>query len=275
MPASELDVERDPADRGHARAAGDGELDRLPRHELEPPPHREPQLQRRRLAGRAGRGAPLAHHPRQLLHVLQAPAAVGQLRRADEDDLVFAQQLAVELGREDVGPDDAELGPVRPHELERVLRLGHVVLDLDIGVQLVKTREQLGQQVQAGRSGGGERQRAGLVVARTRERPACVREQRLGSEHVVGEQSAVLRQLRAAGRPRQQPMAELRFELGDLLRNRRLADVELLGGAGERCAPRDRREGAQSGVQLHAPKVIAPVPDMYWTHAGPTRSVGR
>ena len=140
-------------------------------------------------------------------------------------------------------------------QLERVLRHGHVVLDLDAGMQLVEAREQLRQQVEAGRPRGGEGERADTGVAGACERAARVREQRLRPEHVVREQPAVLGQLGAAGGPHDQRMAQLRLELGDLLRDRRLADEELVGGARERGASGDGREGAQPGVQLHALKL--------------------
>ena len=56
-------------------------------------------------------------------------------------------------------------------------------------------------------------------------------------------------------RPRDQPAPDLELELRDLLRDGGLADVELLGGPGERAAPGDGGEGAQAGVQLHSEKL--------------------
>jgi len=190
-----------------------------------------------RLARGARRGAQFAAHPRELLELAPRPAAAGQLRCSHEHDLVLSEQLAVELRREDEGADDPELGAVGAHELERVLRLGHVVVDLDPGIELVELRENPRQQVQPGRSRRGQGKRADPCVAGARDRAASVREQRLCPEHVVGKQLPLLGELCSPCSPRDQPAPDLELELGDLFRDCGLADVELFGRPRKRAAP--------------------------------------
>ena len=95
-------------------------------------------------------------------------------------------------------------------------------------------------------------ERARRAVLACRERPAGVREQSLRPQHVVGEQLTGGSQRRLPPPADDELLAELGFERRDVLRHRRLADVELLRRTGERPLPRDGREGAQTCLDIHS-----------------------
>jgi hypothetical protein len=172
----------------------------------------------------------LARYPRPAFEILGAQASPTERRRPDEHDLVVEQRFAVELRRNAETSDDRELDLVGAHKVERSARCPEPEVDLNGGVLFVEPREGFRQQVRAGYSRGGERELAHLGVAAGRERPARVREQRLGAQDVVGENLSRGRQRDAARAANDQLRAELCFERRNVLRHRRLADEQDRGG---------------------------------------------
>ncbi len=227
-PRLELEVERKPADRGNAGALGDGELDRLPGLQRERRNGVQSHLPAGGLDGCPRRGSFLARQPGEPFELLGTQPSSAQRGRPDQDNVVLDKWLALELGGHGQSADDAELGLVRSHELERARRGRHLELELDAGMTFLEPREKLGEEVGAGDARGGDRQRAGLGLLAGCERPAGVGQQRLGTEHVVREYLAGGRECRALAATRDEPLAHFRLERGQVLGDRGLAHVELL-----------------------------------------------
>jgi hypothetical protein len=116
---------------------------------------------------------------------------------------------------------------------------------------LAEVEHDLGQEVRAGHPRRSERERPGVCLRARRQRPPRVREQRLRAQHVVGEKLPGGGERRAQATSCDEPLADLGLERRDVFRDRRLADVKLLGGARERAAPGQRGEGPQARLQLH------------------------
>ena len=87
------------------------------------------------------------------------------------------------------------------------------------------------------------------------ERTGRVGEQRLGSEYVVGEHVSGRSERGAVAPARHEALPELSFQRGEVLGDRRLADVELLRSLGHGAAARNRRERAESRLDFHACKL--------------------
>jgi hypothetical protein len=79
----------------------------------------------------------------------------------------------------------------------------------------------------------------------------CVREQRLGTKHVLGEYFAGRGENRAVTATGNERRAHLALERREMLGHRGLTDVELLGGGGQGAAARDRRERPDLRLEVH------------------------
>jgi hypothetical protein len=177
-------------------------------------------------------------------HVREITRSQPSRLAAHQHDLVLDERLGLELVGESEAADDRELDGVRTDELQRGRRRRHA----DIEVDVAEGREHARQQVRPrdARRSHGERA-AALDV----ERPTRVREQRLGPQDVVGEDSAGLGERRAAAATVDEDRAELGLERGDVLRDGRLADIELGPRAREGAGAGDCGEGAEPGFDLH------------------------
>ena len=119
-----------------------------------------------------------------------------------------------------------------------------------IRVPQTQRNRELGQQRVRRRAGEAHREAPELAACGA---PRVLRRAVDGGEDLAGaheEHLARRRELDAAGRPIQKRRAELRLEPPDLLRQRRLGDVQTLGGAPEVALLGDRDEGAEV-AQLH------------------------
>ncbi|HKH31206.1 MAG TPA: hypothetical protein VKA45_09150 [Gaiellaceae bacterium] len=227
----QFDLEREMADGGDARAFRDGSLHRLPRRQLDRSDGMQAHLPAGGLDGGARCGPLRARDPRQALEILRPQSPPAERRGADQHDLVVEQGLAVQLGRRLEPPDDRDLGLVRPNPGKRLGRGRDVELELDSRIAVAELEQNVRQQVCPRNPRRRERQRAGLGLGPGAERALRVREQRLRAQHVVGEQLAGRRERRAGPAARNERLADLRFERGEVLRDRRLADVKLRGRA--------------------------------------------
>jgi hypothetical protein len=140
---------------------------------------------------------------------------------------------------------------VRADELDGIGRRRRLQADLHGRVAVVEAGQDRRQQVRRGCRGGGDRKHARLRLGVGRKRPARVREQGLGAQHELGEHLARRRQRRALSPARDQPPPDLGLQQRQMLGDRRLAHIQLLGGAGQRSAAGDRREGTEPRLELH------------------------
>ena len=164
----------------------------------------------------------------------------------DGDERLRAHDLDLDLGRADRGPQEAEIEPAVDEPLD--LRRGEL-----LAVELEPHVGQLPAQLRDERGHDRERRRAGEAEGDAPDLPAG-RAPRVVGGVVEGAEQArdALEQQRAGGgqldAPRgagEQRRADLGFEAADLLRQRRLPDVQPVGGAAEVLLLGDRHERLQ------------------------------
>ena len=86
--------------------------------------------------------------------------------------------------------------------------------------------------------------------------PGGLGEERLGAEHVIGEELPGGGELAAPGSALDQLHPGLPLHVRDVLGHRGLTDAELTRGRRERAAPRERRECPQPRLELHNAEII-------------------
>jgi hypothetical protein len=186
----QLEVESEVADRCDPGPALHGQLDGLPRRELEHPAHADARLPPRSLHRSSRRRALLTVDPGQVADFLRPEASGTERRRPNENDLVVEQWLTFDLVGDRQSACDSELGLVSSNELEGSARRRDLELDLDCRMVLMKARQYGREEVRSWNPGGGERERSELSVASRLERPPSVNEESLRSEHVLSQKLA-------------------------------------------------------------------------------------
>jgi len=249
--------ERYAADRGDASTARHGELHRLPGGEFERPHLLEADLPARRLDGGPRGRSLFARDPRHTLELLRTEPAAAETRRPYQHHLVVDEGLALELQRQRHATHDRKLNLVRADEIDRARRGGQAEVQLYHGVSLVEACDELGQEVRAGNARCRERERSDVRVAARGQGAAGIREQRFRAEHVVRKDVARRSQGRAAPIANDELGSELGLEGSDVLRDRRLADVQALGGPREGALTGNCRESSQSRLEVHHLRLYA------------------
>lgn len=138
------------------------------------------------------------------------------VRRHDEEQLVGdPRSHARVLSPQDVTTDHAEIDSIRADTLLDHARVGNLEGDIDAGITLP------------------DGERAAHEPLQLVERAPRGRQCRRDSRRVAVENMPGLRQRDGAGGAIEGPHTQLGLELADLLRQRRLAQAELLGAARE------------------------------------------
>ena len=178
---------------------------------------------------------------------------VPDRHRADE--LLLGQQRRRELVAERVrihgGEDRVEL--VGADLREQLLLRALDEVDRDAGVLGVEVRDDRVEVVEAGRPHAAEPQVAAQQAGHLVELVAQAVDLGQHPARVVEHERALGRDLDAAAGPREERDAELGLKTAELLRDRRLGEVQLLAGLRKRPVPRDRDDGPEVS-KLHAAK---------------------
>jgi hypothetical protein len=247
----QLELERESTDGRDADAVLDCQLDRLPRRELERPHGMQPELPARRFDGRPRGRALFARDPGQAAEVTPAEPATRERGGPDQHQLVVEKRLGLELCGNVQPADDSELDLVRTDELKRFPGRCQAEVQLDVRRTLVKAGKEIGNQVRARNAGRGESESSALRVGARAHGPFRVREQRLCTQDVVGEHVAGRRQPDSLAIANEQLRSQLRLERSDVLRDRRLTDVQRLGSPREGSGPDNGSERANPGLKIH------------------------
>ena len=189
-------------------------------------------------------------------------------RRRDEQQLLaqhpLAREAVLQRLRLDAGEGDVEL--VAPQRGEYLGRAALTDADRDAGVGGVEARQQAGQVDRPGRQHRPERDRALEQAAQRGE----VGADGIGARHdlpcPLEHHGAGLGQLDATAGAPEQLEAELGLQPPDRLGDRRLREVQLLGGARERPEMGDLDEGAEL-AKLHRAIVVRGPGPLTWVMA--------
>ncbi len=186
---------------------------------------------------------------------------VGDLDRTASGETVVRRQRQVHpfvddrahrdvgVGRERVQLEVVEDGHVvaaAAQGRQRLLGLGLGQAEADPGMGLTEPPDRPGDDRGAGAGEADEPELAGLEPRHRRQLALGLFEARHRRPCVGDEDGAGVGQDRAPAQPQDERLADLGLEGGDLLADRGLGDVELLGGSGERAVLGDGPEDAKS-----------------------------
>ena len=199
---------------------------------------------------------------REILRPHARPPGERMIRRHDQEELLAQRRHHDAGGLVDRQRQQREIGQPRPELADETWRCPGDELDLDARMRLPKRLQQRRQDVQAHGHPAGD-------AHGTAQFAMFVPDLADGRRQVVEQPAAELDQrLSGAGRrgaatlPDEHRLAQLVFEEQDLAAHRRLRDVELVPGAGERAGLGNRAEDFElpeiheAGYQVDAAKIV-------------------
>ncbi len=127
----------------------------------------------------------------------------------------------------------------------------HLDADADAGMLALERCHDVRQEICTGDARRDEREWGGGRLAEGSHAPDGLHEERLGPEHVIGEEFTGRGQRATPGLALDELHAGLPFDIGDVLGDGGLTDPNLLRGGRERAAPCERRERSQACFQIH------------------------
>ena len=248
-PARDLQRARVTGDDREAEPRFDGVLDRAVRAELHRDAQFRPLLARRLFQRPPAAGRRLAHDERLSLEILQAQAPLVRERVSrgrHQDELVAQERDDRELWIFQRGPDDRQVELVAQYLFLHTRPRPDLERDDQPRMQLLESAERSGQDVNPDGGARSNPQRSTLDAAHLLDRHGRLVQHVEHPPGVAVQQRPRFGQLDALAEPVEQRQAERFLQLLDLVRDRRLAELE---------APRREAEAGQVGDRFERPQL--------------------
>ena len=187
-------------------------------------------------------------------------------RRHDEHQLVEHAGREARLARsEAVSTHDAEIQLVGTHLFLDHARVGDAQRDRDARLAALEPAHERGQHVDAGRRARADDERAPGAARELGDRLLGAVKRGEHPVRVVLQDAPRLGEGDLAPAPIEHARAEATLELGDVLREGRLAQVQAFGGAPKAPGPGHRHEHLQLAHRgLHKPRLMARMGTREW-----------
>src|SRR5262245_22356824 len=162
---------------------------------------------------------------------------------------------------------DAQVEIVAAHPLLDHARVGDAEIDRDARVLALERADERRQEIDAGGRAGADHERAACEAVELGDRFACARERREEPERVVLEDPSGLGERHAPAPTVEETSAQAPLELGHVLGQGGLAQMQGLCRTPETLRARHRQEDLElsQGQRPHRLELIAKIRRPYWT----------